>query len=124
MVFPDYWIEFISKNHLTGATILIQEATDRSGVGARLEFLSAEDSMDEAENFWPGIGVSKDGYVPVGSCEYGSGDPYFIRKDDGKDGPLYRIYHDAVGDDGYDPKDAIAVVLENYQDLLNHLEKC
>ena len=51
----------------------------------------------------------------------GSGDPYFINIDDGANGPLYRIYHDAVGEDGYDRNDAVAVVLESQSDILKYV---
>jgi hypothetical protein len=99
------------------------EELDQSGLGVELKFLTSAQSIDEAENCWPGIGVAKDGYVPVGSCLYGSGDYYYIRTSDGESGPLYRIYHDAVDAHGYDPSDAIAVVLKNYQDLLHHVKR-
>ena len=77
--------------------------------------------MDEATNFWPGIAVAKDGYVPVGSCLSGSGDYYYIRATDGAAGALYRIYHDAVEENGYDPNEAIALVLRNYEELLAYV---
>jgi hypothetical protein len=56
---------------------------NQSGLGAELAFRSAEQSIDEAKNFWPGIGVAMDGYVPVGSCLCGSGDYYYIKTGDG-----------------------------------------
>jgi hypothetical protein len=40
---------------------------------------------------------------------------------DGEGGPLYRIYHEEVLDQSYDAKAAIAVVLEDYRELLNYL---
>jgi hypothetical protein len=122
-MFPKFWTEFISKNRLDGATASVPEKLDQSGLGVEPGFLTLEQSVDEAENFWPGIGVAQDGYVPVGSCLCGSGDYYYIRTRDGEAGPLYRIYHDAVSDDGYDASEAIAVVLPNYQELLPHVEK-
>jgi len=122
-VFPSYWIDFISRNALIGAIIEIPEALDHSGLDADLTILTPEQSLDEAENAWPGIGVAKDGYVPVGGCNFGSGDYYYIRAADGEAGPLYRIYHDAVDDQGYHPDDAIALVLQNYQALLGHVER-
>jgi hypothetical protein len=113
-MFPDFWVKFISNNGLVGATVQVPEERDQSGLGAELEFLTQEQSIDEATNCWPGLAVAKDGYVPVGSCLCGSGDYYYIRIIDGAAGPLYRIYHDAVDGDGYDPNEAIAVVLRSW----------
>jgi hypothetical protein len=51
----------------------------------------------------------------------GSGDPYFINLNDSAPGPLYRIYHDSVRDRNYDRNNAIAKILESYEDLLRFL---
>jgi len=119
-MFPSYWGEFISKYRLVETAVSVPDELDQSGLGVELSFLTPEQSLDEAENCWPGIGVAKDGYVPVGACNCGSGDYYYIRTSDGEGGRLYRIYHDAVDDDGYDPDDAIAIVMQDYQELLNY----
>ncbi|MBQ5961790.1 hypothetical protein [Massilia sp. ZL223] len=74
-------------------------------------------------HYWPGIVVAKDGDVPVGSCLVGSGDFYYIKTSEGPAGALYRIYHDAVAEDGYDPGEAIALVLGAYRELLDHVER-
>ncbi|MFZ1059471.1 MAG: hypothetical protein WAP47_09800, partial [Candidatus Rokuibacteriota bacterium] len=66
-----------------------------------MQFLTEAQSIDELTNCWPGLGVSKDGYVPVAWCSTGSGDYYYINTNDGQSGPLYRVYHDAVGPEGY-----------------------
>lgn len=55
-------------------------------------------------------------------CSTGSGDYYYINAGDGPNGPLYRIYHDAVGPDGYDPERAVDRVLDHYEALLRHVE--
>jgi hypothetical protein len=49
----------------------------------------------------------------------GSGD-YYINSQDGANGPLYRIYHDSVAEGGYKRSEAVAVVLESYEELLEH----
>jgi hypothetical protein len=77
VMFPPFWVEFISKNGLAGATVEVPEELDRSG-----------------------LGVDSDGAA----------------------GPLYRIYHDSVGEGGYDPDHAVAVILQNYEELLGHVE--
>lgn len=122
-MFPDYWVRFVSDKGLVGATVEVPEEQEQSGLGVDLKFLTSEQSIDEATNFWPGLAVAKDGYVPIGSCLRGSGDYYYIRATDGENGPLYRIYHDAVDEVGYDQNDAIALVLPNYEELLAHVER-
>ncbi len=67
---------------------------------------------------YPGLVVQKDGFLPVGGCQIGSGDPYFIRISEGAGGSLYQIYHDAVSDEDYSRDDAIVIVLKDYRDIL------
>jgi len=119
---PDYWTQFVDTHILISKNASIPDENDKSGVGADLKIMTAAECLDEAKNYWPGIGVSGDGYVPVAMCLIGSGDPYFINSNDGKGGPLYRIYHDSVGENGYAVEDAIAIVLENYEQVLEYVE--
>jgi hypothetical protein len=122
-MFPDFWVKFVLNRRLVGATVEVPEELDQSGLGIDMKFLTQEQAIDEATNFWPGLAVAKDGYVPVASCLCGSGDYYYIRATDGAAGPLYRIYHDAVNEDGYDANQAIAVVLHSYEELFDHVQR-
>ena len=117
---PEYWKKFVNLNSLIGGEFTVPEDVDLSGVGAVFEILSEAHSIDEAKNYWPGIGVFGDGFIPVAGCSIGSGDPYFINVNDGENGPLYRIYHDQVNDSGYDLDTAVDIVLESYQSLLGY----
>ncbi|MEN8251513.1 MAG: hypothetical protein ABFS32_21490 [Bacteroidota bacterium] len=116
---PEYWLNFIASNQLVGKDFEIDEESDLSELGADLKIMSKEQSIDESTNCSPGIWVSKSGYIPVGMCLSGSGDYYYLNVNDGKAGPLYRIYHDDVDESGFDDK-AIDKVLENYEQLLSH----
>ena len=122
MMLPSYWIEFLDSHDLRGKTCSLSNADDASGIGVDLAVFSEEESLDEATNFYPGIVVAVDGYVPVARCLSGSGDPYFIKTSEGSGGRLYRVYHDAVDPDGYKAEDAVAIVLPNYEKLLQHIE--
>lgn len=119
---PPYWLEFLATFSLVGREVSIPEPDDRSGVGAEIEFLDEAGSREEAEEYYPGIAVAADGFVPVGSCLIGTGDPYFIRLADGEGGPLYRVDHEAVGKEGYDRAAAVDVVLDDYRHLLRYLK--
>lgn len=121
-MFPIYWHQFVENHQLAGKSACLCENVDLSTLGADMQFLTEAQSIDELTNFWPGLGVSKDGYVPVAWCSIGSGDYYYINTNDGQDGPLYRVYHDAVGPDGYKTEDAVAKVLDHYEELLRHVE--
>mgnify|MGYP000031174821 CR=1 FL=1 len=117
---PEHWKKFVNLNSLIGREFTVPEEMDLSEVGADFEVLSEDQSIDEAKNYWPGIGVFLDGFIPVAGCSIGSGDPYFININDGENGPLYRVYHDQVNDSGYDRNIAVDVILENYQSLLDY----
>lgn len=119
---PRYWLLFVDTHALVGKSACLDERADLSTLGADLQFLSEADSLDELTNFWPGIGVAKDGYVPVASCLSGSGDYYYINTMDGENGPLYRMYHDAFRAEGYDADEAIDKILDHCEQLLGYLE--
>ena len=119
---PQYWIDFLNANDLRGKDCCLSESEDESGEGGDLRIFTEEKSLNEATNFWPGIAVVPDGYIPVACCLIGSGDPYFINASDGPSGRLYRVYHDAVSEAGYKPERAIVVVLQNYELLLKYVE--
>ncbi|WP_404786192.1 hypothetical protein [Altericista sp. CCNU0014] len=119
---PNYWLQFVEVHHLIGKSVCLDEDTDLSTLGADMQFLTVEQSIDELTNFWPGIGVAKDGYIPIAWCSTGSGDYYYININDGPNGPLYRVLHDSVGPEGYNAMDAVAKVLDHYEDLLPSVE--
>jgi hypothetical protein len=118
---PDYWRQFISDNELAGREAVVPEEADLSGLGIELEFLDEAGTRQEAQELYPGITVCRDGFVPVGGCAFGSGDPYFTNLRDGENGPLYRVYHDEVGEHGYDPARAIVAVLRDYRELVRYV---
>lgn len=83
---------------ITGKSFALTEHEDRFGIGADFTILTPDQILDEAINFWPGIAVATDGYVPVAYCDTGSGDYYYINSNDGSNSCLYRIYHDQVSE--------------------------
>jgi hypothetical protein len=119
---PSYWKHFIDDHMLVGRCITIPEKADAAGLGGDLQIYTAEQAREEAEEYYPGIAVAPDGFVPVAQCLNGSGDPYFINVRDGEGGPLYRIYHDAVAAESYDPAEAVAIVLPDYRHLVRYCD--
>jgi len=118
---PDYWRSFVTEHSLTGSEIEIPEDADLSGLGAEFQVLDETGIREEAEKAYPGIVVAKDGFVPVGGCVVGAGDPYFINTNDGPNGPLYRVYHDMVSEGGYKREQAVDVVLQHYEQMAEYL---
>lgn len=120
-IHPDYWTQFIIENDLIETEIDIPESSDLSEVGASFEIFDEKNSIDESENFYPGIAVKAEGFIPIGGCTIGTGDPYFINIHEGKNGALYRIYHNSVSEDGYNKEDAIDTVLGSFTEILKYI---
>lgn len=118
MIFPEFWRRFLAEHRLVGLEVEIPEAGDLTGIGAVIELLDEDAAASEARDAFPGVGVLADGFVPVGGCGLGTGDPYFINIHDRDNGPLYRISHEDVSLTGYDRAQAVATVLAHYEDLL------
>lgn len=119
-ILPDYWKKFVVTHSLEGKEIEFPWPGEEDLV-AGIEILNDEAVEKEATEYWPGIGVLKDGFVPVGGCMIGTGDQFFINVNDGPNGPLYKIDHERVGSDGYNRGDAVTIMLEHYEDLLKHI---
>jgi hypothetical protein len=115
---PEYWLKFVESHNLIGRDFEIEEGSDLSELGADIQIMTNEQTLSEATTCYPGITVLKEGYIPIGMCTLGSGDYYYINKNEGSNGSLYRIYHDSVNQTSIN-KDAIDKVLENYEELLS-----
>jgi hypothetical protein len=121
-VWPTEYRRFIEQHNLTGREVEIPERNDLSGVGASIELFNETDALEESADLYPGLVVVRDGFVPIGGCMIGSGDPYFINVNDRQPGPVYRIYHDAVLDESYDRNQAIVRILESYEELAQYVQ--
>ena len=115
---PNYWKDFVESEDIVGVDFEIDEKSDLSELGGDLRIMTSEQCIDEGLNCYPGILAAKSGYVPVGMCLEGSGDYYYINREDGALGPLYRIYHDAIENEEI-RRDGIQKVLDNYESLLS-----
>lgn len=119
MEIPAYWQKFRDQHSLARTLIQVPEDDDQSGLGAEINIFGDDEMIEEATQLYPGIEAAKHGFFPVGGCDIGLGDPYFIRVDEGRDGRLYRIYHDAVSEGDFSEAEAVVIVLERYEDLLS-----
>ncbi|PSN12552.1 hypothetical protein C7293_19685 [filamentous cyanobacterium CCT1] len=117
-MWPSHFRSFAERHNLPGLQVELPESSDLSEIGATIGLYNEAQAIDEADSFYPGLIVKADGFVPIGQDMTGSGDPYFINVNDVAPGPIYRIYHDSVHDRDYDRNEAVAKVLESYEDLL------
>ena len=114
---PEHWKTFVAKYSLVGAEIELPWPGE-DDLTIFIEILNDEGVEREAKENWPGIGVVKDGFIPVAGSA--SGDPLFINHHDGLNGPLYLIDHEKVGTDSYNRTEAVETMLEHYEELLKY----
>jgi hypothetical protein len=120
-MWPPHFRAFVEQHQLAGVEVQIPQSDDLSGLGALMELYDEAAATEEACEFYPGLIVKEDGFVPIGQDLTGSGDPYFINTRDDSAGPVYRIYHDSVADRSYNSADAIVTVLASYEKLLSYI---
>ena len=120
-MFPEYWSDFLAQNALVRRSATVPKTLDLAGFGADLQFFDEEEAIEESKEFYPGIDLISYGYIPVAFCLKG-GDIYWINKNDGVNGSLYRMYYDAVAPMPSKQREAIAIVLNHYQEILEFLD--
>jgi hypothetical protein len=95
----DWIADMMSRYKLAGTTFVLDEETDLSGLGAEMMWMTPDQMVDEAYEAYPGLPATKLGYIPLGICVLGSGDPYFLKIKDSLDPALVRIPHDAAAEE-------------------------
>lgn len=121
---PNCLLDLMTEFGLAGKTFRISAEEDESEIGVDLKWLGAEDIIKEALDFYPGKSVYSLGYIPVGSCLDGSGDPYFLFVrdiDDSCDPPLVRVPHDYATAESY-PEDKVEIVSAKLSDFIRACE--
>jgi hypothetical protein len=88
---PDELANILTSVPIAGVQCSLE--ADASGMSVAMEWMTLEHTLSEATEAYPGKLASKRGYVPIGDCLMGSGDPYFYRNEDGA---VVRIPHDAA----------------------------
>ena len=110
-----WYVQVLEAYPLAGTTFYLSEDEDLSEIGVEMQWMSPEESLDEISNAYPGIDAHKKGYIPVGICLVGSGDPYFI-KTNSSGFALVRIPHDACRGGELD-ETQIELVCDNVTDF-------
>ena len=92
---PDWLLSLLKTYPLAGEYFELPSDADGSGLGVALIWLTPSQIVSEATESQPGISVARLGFIPVGACAEGAGDPYFLDLRGGTvDPPLVRIPHD------------------------------
>lgn len=92
---PDWLTTVLKEYVLAGVSFGLNEDHDESGFGAELIWLNAAQIVSEGIECEPGISVVPLGFLPIGACAEGSGDPYFLDlRNPSANPPLVRIPHD------------------------------
>ena len=90
---PEPLVKLLTEMPLVGVEFTLDAATDPSGLGVELRWMTPAEMVSEALDVYPGLVAVPLGFLPVGICLGGSGDPYFVRV---RDLALVRIPHDAA----------------------------
>jgi len=91
----------LRKYRIIGEEFYISAENDLSGIGVRMQWLTPKEQVEEAFDFYPGMIVVTHGFLPIGKCLSGSGDPYFLRVVDNV-WHVYRVLHDFASGKTYD----------------------
>ncbi len=119
---PAYLLDWLLSYPLVGTEFYLSEEEDESGLGAEMQWLTPAQMVSETIETYPGILAGPLGYLPVGMCLVGSGDPYFLKIGPGNDPPVVRIPHEAADADDNLNVDLIEQVSPRLSDFLRKAE--
>ena len=102
---PTWFLDVILSYKLIGSRLSITQHADQSSIGVEMLWLTPEQMISEANDVEPGLTVCSNGFLPIGICASGSGDPYFLdfRDIESTDPAVIRIRHDLAGEGAYPP---------------------
>jgi hypothetical protein len=99
---PDWLVAAMADYRLVGSYLELGMQADESGRGVSFEWLTPKSIVEEMQDLEPGLTVASKGFLPIGACESGSGNPYFLDlRGAGDDPPVVRVRHDLAGRGDY-----------------------
>ena len=117
---PDWLMALLRGHPLGGVGFSLNADHDESGIGAELIWLTPAQIVSESVECQPGISVLSHGFLPIGACAVGSGDPYFLDlRNSSDDPPLVRVPHDYASSRPY-PCAKIEIVTSSMSDLFRN----
>ncbi|WP_316189376.1 hypothetical protein [Bradyrhizobium sp. SZCCHNS1054] len=116
---PDWLIIMLRENRLAGTYFSLDADIDKSKIGAEVLWFTPAQMVSEATECEPGISVVPHGYIPVGGCAEGAGDPYFLDLREVRDDPpLVRVPHDYAVQRPY-PTERIELVSDRLSEFFS-----
>lgn len=114
-VTPLWLLRVLAKYGLAGVNFTLEDGLDESELGVEMKWLHADEMIEEALMCYPGKPALNAGFLPIGACLLGSGDPYFLKLEDGNesDPALVRIPHESVVSENEIREDSIEVVSDS-----------
>ena len=116
--FPEWLAGCLVGYPVIGVRFSAENGVDLTGRGIELRWMSPSGMIAEAIDAYPGIAIVPMGYVPIGDCMFGSGDPYFLKLNDTEDPPLVRVFHDMIDGQGQVRDGWYEVVCNHVSDLV------
>lgn len=117
---PDWLMALLRGYQLAGVGFSLNTDHDESGIGAELIWLTPEQIVCESVECEPGKSVLSYGFLAIGACAEGSGDPYFLDlRNSSDDPPLVRIPHDYAVSVPY-PRDKIEIVTSSMSEFFRN----
>ena len=115
---PTALAEKLTSLPLVGLTFVLDVDKDESGLGVEMLWMTADQMLDEAMSAYPGIAAARKGLLPVGICLEGTGDPYFLRLEDGA---IVRVPHNALSSGELDVS-RVERIAASIEDLINEAD--
>lgn len=109
---PEWYVSALMETAIAGSVFVYQSQGREVWIG----WMLAQEVLEEC-GMIPGIFARREGYVPVGSCDEGSGDPYFVRFRDHEDPPLVQIFHDSLSEERGISDGAMRVIAPSLSDF-------
>ncbi len=115
---PSWLLNLFLKYPLVETTFRLTAAQDDSELGVEMKWLSPKQMISETIEAFPGIAAASSGYLPIGMCLEGSGDPYFVSTT-ASDPLLVRIPHHAVDGEQRLREDLVEIVSATLSEFLD-----
>jgi len=117
---PDWLMAILRGRALAGVGFSLNEDRDESGIGAEIIWLTPAQIVSESVECQPGQSVLSYGFLPIGACAEGSGDPYFLDLRNSFDDPaLVRVPHDYASSGPY-PREKIDIVTSSMSEFFRN----
>lgn len=114
------WLfELMQVEPLAGVSFFMDEDVDPSGMGVEMTWMTPDHMIEEGTKLYPGIAAHPRGFLPVGMCLLGSGDPYFLKMSPDGSCAVVRIPHESVTVDDSIREEEVERVVDRLEDFFS-----